>query len=224
MYIGFPSRYVEHDGWTGNFDALCGVEKRKSRMQMHPRYGLAVTDCVFMCARDGKTFRRYEEVFLRPEPENGRNWVYGDCFPARGLAVTPAAVHGAPAEISLYVKTNHWMGIPAELNRYTIRMDGFVSLHADGTEEQVFTKPFNYDGEALYVNFATSARGYMRFTLHCGGKAYISCLTFGNTTDRFVAFAEPEAVKNCAGKEVVLEIQMKDADLYALRFGDMEGV
>ena len=222
IYVGFPSRYIEHKEWTGNFDELCGVEKRKKRMEMQPRYGLAITDCAFMCSRDGKKFLRYEEAFMRPAPENGRNWLYGDCFPARGMIVTPSAVRGAPDEISLYVMENHWMGIPTELNRYTIRMDGFVSLHADFAEECIVTKPFVFDGSELFSNFSTSARGYIYFILHCDDKIYASCKTFGNAIDRRVAFMDTEAVRSCAGKKVVLEIRMSDADIYAIRFGEQE--
>ncbi len=68
------------------------------------------------------------------------NWVYGDCFPARGFAVTPNPVPGAPDELSLYVPTSQWMQEPSVLNRYSIRMDGFVSIHADGSERIAATK------------------------------------------------------------------------------------
>ena len=218
LLIGFPTRYVERAEWNGSFEELGGREARRQRMTLHPRFGLAITDCVFMCSRDGRRFYRHEPAFMRPAMENGLNWVYGDCYPARGFVETPSDVIGAPPELSMYVPANHWMDIPAVLNRYTIRLDGFASMHADDREVLVVTKPFTYEGTNLYVNFSTAARGYLYVALHCGDSVYESCETFGNTVDRRIVF-DSAAVADCSGREVTLEIRMKDADLYALRFG-----
>ena len=104
--------------------------------------------------------------------------------------------------------------------RYTLRLDGFASLHAGYREEKVIsTKPFVYKGNHLYVNFSTSARGYLYFTLTCHGKEYRSDEVFGNTVDRKVAFAK-DVIASPAGQEVVLTVRMRDADLYAIRFGE----
>lgn len=219
MYIGFPTRYIERHEWNGNYDELCGKEMRLMRMKVHPRLGLAVTDCCFMCSRDGRSFKRYERAFIRPNIENGYNWVYGDCYPARGFAVTHSAVRGAPDELSMFIHANHFMNIPSELQRYTLRLDGFVSLCADAEEEIITTIPFVYDGGNLYVNFSTSAKGYIYFTLRSGDEEYTSCETFGNTTDRRVHF-DDNAVQKLAGKEVTMTIRMSDADIYSFRFGD----
>lgn len=220
MYVGFPTRYMERPEWNGSFEELGGSERRKQRIKVHPRFGLTVTDCVFMCSRDGVKFYRFEEAFLRPGMENGFNWVYGDCYPARGMFETPSAVAGEPPELSLLIPTGHWMNEKKQLDRYTIRIDGFASLYAGYKEEKVIvTKPFIYEGDNLYINFSTSARGYMYFTLTCEGKEYHSCETFGNTLDRRVAFDEG-VVASLAGKEVTMTVLMRDADLYAIRFGE----
>lgn len=218
-FIGFPTRYVERPGWNGSFEELGGKEKRLQRMKLHPRYGLAITDCVFIFSHDGKKFKRYEEAFLRPAEENGRNWVYGDCYPARGFIETPSAVEGAPNEMSFYMPANHFMGIPAELQRYTLRLDGFISLYAPSKERLLVTKPFTFEGDNLYVNFSSAARGYLYFTLISNEKRYESTETFGNTVDRRIVFEEG-VVSSLSGKEVTLEVRMKDADLYSIRFGE----
>ncbi len=219
MYVGFPSRYMERSEWNGSFEELCGRERRRERMTVHPRYGLTVTDCVFMCSRDGVKFHRFEEAFLRPGMENGVNWVYGDCYPARGMFETPSAVDGAPSELSLLVPTGHWMNKEKRLERYTLRLDGFASLHAGYKEEKVVTKPFVYEGDNLYINFSTSARGYLYFTLTCDGKEYHSGETFGDTVDRKVVF-DTDVVSSLSGKEITMTVRMRDADLYAIRFGE----
>ncbi len=218
LLVGFPSRYIERKAWNGSFEELCGKEKRLARMKLHPRYGLAVTDCIFMASRDGVNFQRFGDAFMRPEAENGRNWVYGDCYPARGLAVTPPPFDGAPDELSMYINTNHWTGLPATLDRYAIRMDGFASLHAGSREETVLTKFFTFSGTDLFVNFETSAMGYIHFTL-CDSeeREYRSCETFGNALDRRVRF-DDGVLAALAGQPVRLRLRMRDADLYALQF------
>ena len=61
MFVGFPSRYVERKAWTPNFEQLPGVDRRRARIKRLPRYGLAVTDCVFMSSRDGKRWKRWDD-------------------------------------------------------------------------------------------------------------------------------------------------------------------
>ena len=218
--IGFPTRYVERVVWNGSFEQLGGLEKRQARMKLSKRYGTTVTDCIFAVSRNGRDFARYMDAFLRPEPENGENWVYGDCYPALGFAVTPNdRVPGAPDELSMYLPTNHFTDNPAELNRYTLRMDGFASLHAGGHEVTALTKPFVYEGKDMFMNFETSAFGYMFITLiDEAGNRFPSCETFGNTTDRKVIFDDAEAVAKLSGKPVRLEFRMMDADIYSMQF------
>lgn len=84
-----------------------------------------------MTSRDGRTFNRWDEAFLRPGPERRDNWVYGDCYPNLGLLETPAADPTAPPELSFYVGENHWKG-PIRLRHHTLRIDGFASLQAPG--------------------------------------------------------------------------------------------
>lgn len=218
IYIGFPTRYVERLSWTENFDELCGRDARYLRYKEWPRYGLAVTDCVFITSRDGVHFTKYDEAFLRPGAENERNWVYGDCYPARGLLETPSPHRGAESELSLFVHENHWMGIPTQLYRYTLRKDGFVSLHAGAKEETVVTKPFVYQGSRLYANVESSAWGYLFFTLILPNGARVeSTEVFGDSTEKRIHFPEQE-LSAISGQEVVLEVRMRDADLYAIRF------
>ncbi len=220
IYIGFPTRYIERLGWNGSFEELGGKELRQLRMKnLEPREGLTITDCTFIVSRNGQDFHRYWNAFLRPEMENGANWVYGDCYPSRGFTVTPNTYPGCPDELSMYVPTNHLMQEPAQLSRYTLRMDGFASLHAGARESYATTKVLTYEGENLYINFETSSMGYLFVTLiDASGKRFASCETFGNTVDRKVVFDDPEAVKANAGKPVSIEFRMRDADVYSMQF------
>ena len=216
--IGFPSRYVQRRAWTPTYDRLPGAANRRWRMDHgEPRYGLAVTDCVFMFTRDGLRFHREDEAFMVPGPERPDNWVYGDCYPARGLVETPGR-RGSDRELSFYAKDGHWSGNAAVLQRYCLRLDGFVSRHAAYAPQRLVTKPIVFAGDDLRLNFATSARGYIRVTLRDeAGRSATSHEIFGDSADRVVDFAEGGA-GDFAGRPAVLEFEMSDADLYALRF------
>jgi len=219
IYLGTPSRYINRFQWNGSFEELCGKAKRKRRMTMQPRYGIVTTDCAFIVSRDGRSFFRFGEAFMRPGPENGSNWVYGDCYPARGFAVTSSRTPGGPDELSLYAPSGHWLNDPTKLNRYTIRMDGFASLNAGETEAMAVTRPFTYAGKEMHINFATSALGYVYVTLiDADGKRYPSCETFGDAIDRKVRFDNRKAVAALSGKPVELEFRMRDADIYSMQF------
>ena len=156
---------------------------------------------------------------MRPGPQEPTNWLYGDCYPAYGFIETPSDVPGADNELSIYSYTGQWMGGGTNLVRHTIRMDGFVSLHAGGkTEEIIVTKPFVFEGERLYANISTSARGYLYFKLTATDGATVqSCEIFGDSTDHPIAI-ESGNIADLSGKEVVMEIRLRDADIYAIRF------
>ncbi len=218
MLIGFPSRYVYRNEWTPNYDELGGKEARIERMKKHPRFGLALTDCLFMCSRNGKKFKRYTQAFITPNIESGKNWAYGDCYPSYGMIETPSDIPGAPNEISMYSRENLWVG-PGVWVRYALRLDGFVSLHADDKEKVIVTKPFIYKGNKLKINFSTSAWGNMFFTLiDENGNEYASVETFGDSVNRTVHFIDEDILFKLQGKPVRLRVSLKDADLYSIKF------
>ena len=70
MLVAFPLRYVERKSWTTNYDELCGREGRLQRMKMMARLGLAISDGLFMCSRDGYNFTKYDEALIPPPAEN----------------------------------------------------------------------------------------------------------------------------------------------------------
>ncbi|MCL2517351.1 MAG: hypothetical protein FWF15_02190 [Oscillospiraceae bacterium] len=218
VLVGFPSRYVERREWTDTLDKLPGYQKRLSRFKISPRYGLTVTDLVFMTSRDGFKWKRYDEALAKPGPEEPYNWVYGDCYPSVGMIETPGSYPGTDNELSMYMFTHHWMGIPAHMYRYTIRIDGFVSYHATYKPQILTTKPFIFDGDELIINFSTSAIGYLYIKIKDeDGNEINSYEIFGDKIDRQIGFIDgsPSQFK---GKPVVMEIKMSDADIYSFKF------
>ena len=99
-----------------------------------------------------------------------------------------------------------------------LQADGFVSFYAPAKERVIVTKPFTFEGSRLLANMETSARGYIYFTIKSAdGDVVESCEMFGDSTDKKIGFEDGDIAKLC-GKEVVLEMRMLDADIYAIRF------
>ena len=172
-----------------------------------------------MTSRDGVHFNRTKEAFHSPGIETRDNWTYGDGYFATGMVETASDFEGEPNEISLYVGT-HPVYKSVDFERYTIRRDGFFSFRADFEGGEALTKPFTFDGEALSINFATSALGFVRVEiLDEDGNAlegYDTGRLFGNSLARPCNFAAP--LSALAGKTVRMRISMRDADLYSFRF------
>lgn len=220
LFVAFPLRYVERKAWTKNYDELCGRADRLQRMKQMARLGLAVTDSLFMTSRDGYEFTKYDEAFIQPPAENPDAFVYGDSAATPVLVEIPSEIPGADNEYMIMVRESFRLTAESrpKLVKYTLRLDGFVSLHAGGEEKEVVTKELVYDGNELYANIATSARGYAYFTLKSGDEEYTSVEVFGNSINKRIRFDDDEAVKRLSGKSVTLEIKMFDCDIYSIKF------
>jgi hypothetical protein len=218
MFIGFPVRYRERKEWTGNMEQIKSSEVKKTAMKVtEARGGLAVTDCIFMSARDGKLWNRYNEAFLAPAYENENNWVYGDCYLAYGL------IDSGRESYYLYAHENHRShGQAKPFIRYEIRKDGFACLMADSREAVAVTKPLTFKGSVLHLNFTTSARGYIYIdVLDCDGNiisADTSFEIFGDNIDRKIYFNNGDDFSGFEGKEIRLRFRMREAKLYSMWF------
>lgn len=219
MFLGLPVRYVDRYRDAVNIPELPGWSFRKSMMQVLEREGTAVTDALVMTSRDGYSFRRTEEAFFTPGVDRSTNWIYGDCYFCYGMAETPSHIPGEPNEISLYVG-NDYHAKPVTICRYAVRLDGFFSWRCDYTPGRILTKPLTFEGNAMEINFATSCAGYIRIRLTDPEgtplNGYDSGFLFGDSVERQVRFEKP--LEELAGKDVCLELFMKDADLYSFRF------
>lgn len=219
MFLGLPVRYMDRYADGQNYPQLPGLELRESLYRRLPREATVVTDALVMTSRDGYTYRRTEEAFLTPGIECGDNWVYGDCYLFYGMVETPSDIPGAPNELSLYAGRGY-RSENVRICRYALRLDGFFSWHCDYAPGKVLTKPLVFEGDRLRINFATSGAGYVQIRLTDPQgqplEGYDSGRLFGDSVERTVNFAGPlEALR---GKEVCMEISMKDADLYSFQF------
>lgn len=224
LYIGFPARYVDH-GVTESTKLLPEWELREKRMTVSQRYGTAVTDSVYISSRDGKNFRQSNDVFLRPGLRTRHNWSYGDNYIAWHVVETDSTRDDSPKELSLYATESYFTGRDSRLRRYTLRMDGFASVHAKHEEGEFITKPITFIGNELSLNISTSAAGMVRVEFREVGEAPIPGFTldecdaiYGDSIDRRVSWKGNRSVAALNGRPVVLRFVMCEADLYSLAF------
>lgn len=185
------------------------TEEEAKKVGVDPGYYKDCSDAVLMSSRGGNHFdRTFMEAFLRPGP-GLKNWVSRSNYPALNL------VNTSNDEWSFYVVRDYGQQT-IHLQRYTLRVDGFASLHAGYGGGMMLTKPFTYQGSKLEINFSTSAAGAVRFEIEDleGTKLASSPEVIGDQTARIV----PMEVGLWAGMAVRMRILLKDADLYSFRF------
>ncbi len=224
LLIGFPTRYVERP-WSPSIEALPEVEHRRLRAKAGERYGAAVTDGLFMSSRDGQTFKRWGEAFLRPGLRPEGSWAYGDCYQGWGLLETASDIPGAPNELSFFASEGYWRGMANAIRRYTLRLDGFVSLNAPLAGGEMVTHPFTFTGERLSLNIATSAAGSAKVEVQDANGAPIDGYTLddcweiiGDTLDYTVRWKGGVDVGPLSGRPVRLRVVLHDADIYSYQF------
>lgn len=178
-----------------------------------------------MTSRDGVNFKRWQEAFLRPGIERKGTWAYGHQYIAWQMVETKSDIEDAPNEISLYATEGYWTGKGSELRRYTMRIDGFVSINAPMKGGEIITRPITFTGKELLLNFATSAAGSIAVAIETPEGKSIPGFTakdcpeiFGDALARPVHWKNGSDVSQLAGKPVRLKIKLKDADLYSLQF------
>ncbi|MFN7922260.1 MAG: hypothetical protein U0Q16_19305 [Bryobacteraceae bacterium] len=225
LFLGFPTRYTDR-GWTKAAESLPRYEYRRIRGAKSKREGTAVTDGMFMSSRDARTFEVWPESFIRPGLRKTDAWFYGDTYQNWGLVETASHLADAPPEISMYVTESTMQERRAYLRRYTIRVDGFVSVTAPLTGGEVVTKPLTFEGRRLAINYSTSAAGSVRVEIQDATGRPIPGFTladnaelYGDSLDQVVEWKSPD-VSALAGKPVRLRFEVRDADLYSFRFSE----
>lgn len=175
-------------------------------------------DAVFMTSRGGNMFERtFMEALIRPGQDLG-NWA------SRAGMVALGVVPTGGGEMSLY-KQAHYAQPSAHLLRYTLRTDGFASIHAPYSGGFFTTKPLEFSGEELVINFATSAAGSIKVEIADSFGEVVRGYTFeeceeivGDRIEHIVKWRGSTDVEPLSGAPIILKFWMYDADLYSIRF------
>jgi hypothetical protein len=210
IYVATPMRFLPGRKVLSNEQAR--------QLGVDPGYAGDVADAVLMATRGGSRYTRlFMEALIRPGNDLG-NWASRAGLTALGIMPT------GQAEISLY-KQAHYAQPSAHLIRYTLRTDGFVSVAAPYAGGEFITRPLQFTGRQLVINFATSAAGSLRVELQDAqgkpvpGYALEEAIEqAGDDLGRVVSWKHGADVGKFAGTPVRLRFVMKDADLYSLRF------
>ena len=221
-YFNAPHIYVSTAARFMPGKAVLGDQAKKQLAEDKKAYATLDQDCseaVLMTTRAGTTQynRTFMEGFVRPG-QDFRNWTSRSNYPACGVVQT------GKSEMSMFVE-RHYGQSTAQLERFTMRLDGFASLHADHAGGEMTTKPFTFTGKALHLNLATGASGSIAIEIQdvdgkpIPGFTSDECLpTAGDEIDRVIAWKKSADVSSLAGKPVRLRWVMKDADVFSFRF------
>ncbi len=215
LYISTAARFMQGK-------AVLDAEQKAQVADDTKKYAALIQDCseaVLMTSRAGSTKydRTFMEGFVRPGLDF-RNWTSRSNYPACGLVQTGAA------ELSMFVE-QHYGQTSAQLQRFTLRLDGFASLHADYAAGEMITKPLTFTGKDLRLNLSTGAAGSVTVEIQDAGGQPVpgftiaDCQTItGDSLDRVVTWKGAADVSSLAGKPIRLRWVLKDADVFAFRF------
>lgn len=195
LYVALPTRYVPGRGDTGG-----GTSSERN-----------ATDILFMTTRAGseKYDRLFTEAFIRPGLDSDR-WQNRANYVA--LNVLPTGHN----EMSIYHRSG---------DRYVLRTDGFVSVHAGAKTGELLTQPLRFSGSAMLLNLSTSAVGDVRVEIQDSNGKLIpdfeleqSVPLFGDGIALEMVWKGGAKVASLAGKAVRLRMVLKECDLYSYRF------
>jgi len=200
------------------------TDEQAKAIQVNPGYFKDTSDAIFMTTRPVEGAEHvgfYDRTFLEGFIRGGigaQNWVSRTNYPA--LNVVPTG----PNEMSVFVNQDYAQPT-AHMRRYSLRTDGFASLHCPYAGGHAITKPLVFAGRELSLNFSTSAAGGVKVGFEdADGKAISGfsvedCVTqIGNELDRKVTWKSGTDVSSLAGKPVRLRFSMKDADIFSFQF------
>ena len=224
LYTNQTTPYFRADHIYISLPGRIFFSKLATRSAHEPSDNTSIGDCsdgVFLTTRAGShrydfTFR---ESFLRPGI-GGENWTTRNNYPALGIIQT------GEAEMSIFVQ-RHYQQPTAHLQRMTLRLDGFASLNAAYDGGQMVTKPVEFSGNRLQVNYSTSAAGGLRVELQdaagtpLDGFGLDDCdWLVGDEITRLVSWQGSTDLSGIAGQTVRLRFVLNDADVYSFRFPD----
>ena len=176
--------------------------------RFHPRRGDS-TDILFMTARgDGPYDRTFREAFIRPGLDLNR---WGNRSNYAALNVVPTS----PTEMSIYT---------TPFRRFTLRTDGFASVHSGADIGEMLTHPLRFDGRSLELNYSTSGGGSLRVELQdAGGRSLPGfrlddCqILVGDSVRQQVSWTGGD-LSSLAGTPVRLRFVMLECDVFSLKF------
>jgi len=210
IYLSFPKRFFP--------DKAALLPEEAEELVEDPNYRLASSDAVFMSSRGGTRYdRTFMEAFIRPGPAL-RDWVARDNTPALGV------IQSGERELFLY-RMSHYAQPTSHVTRYSLRVDGFVSVSAPYAGGELVSRPITFSGQQLEINFSSSAAGGVQIEIQnaagtpIAGFALTECPEMiGDRVRQKVVWKRGSDLSALAGRPVRLRVVLRDAELYSFRF------
>jgi hypothetical protein len=196
IYLAFPTRFVPGRGTAPDYE-------KKDRN---------VTDVLFMTTRAGSTRydRVFTEAFIRPGLD-AKRWENRANYVAQGIHFV-----NSKRQLSIYHRSG---------DRYVLRTDGFISLHAGSKQGELLTKPFIFAGAKLHLNFSTAAAGDVRVEIQDAAGKPIPGFTlkdsetlYGDSVKRACQWKNDPNLSKLAGQPVRLRFVLREADIFSFQF------
>jgi len=194
--------------------------EQANELGVNPSYFRDTSDSVLLTTRGGNAYEcTFPGAFIRPGL-GLQNWVSRSNYPALNIVQT------GPSEMSIYVNRDYAQPT-ACLGRYSMRLDGFVSVQAPYGGGEVVTRPLRFKGAQLSINYSTSAAGDVRVEIQDAdgkslpGYGLDDCPEIiGDEIERTIRWKNGADVGKLAGRPVRLRFVMREADLFAFKFGE----
>jgi hypothetical protein len=172
-----------------------------------------------MVSRDGLTFRRYGDAVIPPTATANRDGNRSN-YMAWGLVQVPG-----DKEWSVYAKEAYYAGPGSRLRRFTYRPDALVALTANEKGGEVLTRPVQFTGSKLVLNYRAAPKGSIRVELQDADGQAINKFTIADSQrltsdsrDAAVSWTAGSDVASLGDKPVRLRFILNDAEVFAFRF------
>jgi hypothetical protein len=167
---------------------------------------------ILMTSRDGVRFHRYSEAVVPRSAPKDRNHNRSN-YMTWGMFQLP----DKPDEISVYATENYYEPTPGRVRRFAYRVDGFVALQGDRNGGTVTTKPLQFTGQQLLLNFDAGSAGNVTVEVLGESSELVgkSKPMTGDVVDTPVQWEQsPELGQGIVRLRFVIE----NANLYSFRF------
>jgi hypothetical protein len=177
------------------------------------------TEPTLMVSRDGLHFHRYTEPVVRTSDPADRDGNRSN-YMAWGLVQLPG-----DKEWSVFAKEAYYKGPGSRLRRFNYRPDGLVALAAGADGGEALTRPLEFSGSRLVLNYRTAKGGSLRVELQDAAGQPLPGFTagacqplIGDSLQGKVTWQGADNLSSLAGKPVRLKLALKDAEVFSLRF------
>ena len=126
---------------------------------------------------------------------------------------------------SVYAKEAYYTGTGSRVRRFTYRADGLVALAADEKGGEVVTRPIQFTGSKLLLNYRAAPKGSVRVELQDAEGNPIKNFTAadsqshnGDARDAIAAWNGGSHLASLADNPLRLRFVLNDAELFAFRF------